>query len=406
MSVSISSHTDWVGKTDSTLTSTHGNELSTHHGSSHNSFLIHDRRALLIDTAWLPHDADGFEAQMRLSLTDLHRLDGVVLTHYEPEYADCLTRLLALVPDVTIYCSVRGEAMLRRLYGPGLHIAAMRTGSTLELGETTLTFIETPMLHWPDAMMAHLSHDNILFSGDCFGQHYCAMTNFNIDTALAEAEHYYANILQPFSPLVVRMLHELTAMRLPLTMLAPTHGMLWQEHASTVLNLYAEWSHAYRRNQVTILYDTMSQTTLRMAQGIADGIRASEPDTEVKLINVARHDKNDIVTEVFRSKAVLTGCPTVNQRCTYAMAGMLELLKGMKFRGKYAAAFGSYGWSGEAVDILSRTLAEAGMRVTGPGLRISSLPDPDMLQTCRQFGADFARAICPRPLPMPETEAA
>ena len=273
----------------------------------------------------------------------------------------------------------------------------MKTGDTLPLGETTLTFIEAPMLHWPDTMMSYLSGDKVLFSNDCFGQHYASASLFD-DTAdlnevFTEAEKYYANILQPFSPLVARKLKELDGLNLPIDVIAPSHGIIWRDDVSSIVECYRKWSAAYQENVVTILYDTMWNSTRVMAESIADGIREADPSTEVRLFNVAHHDKNDIVTAVFRSKAVLTGCPTINQGYSFAMGGIIEMLKGMKFRGKHGAAFGSYGWSGEAVERMGKDLAEAGFNVAGKGLRLLWVPDDEAVAACRKFGEDFAKAL-------------
>ena len=395
MAIKISDHAQWVGKTDWQLTSFHGDELSTHHGSSYNSYLIRDKKTVLIDTVWLPFDKE-FVSRLREQI-DLKEIDYIVMNHNEVDHSGALPELIREIPDVPIYCTKRGEAIIRGHYHQDWNFVNVKTGDTLPLGDTTLTFIEAPMLHWPDTMMSYLSGDKVLFSNDCFGQHYASSSLFDdsadLNEVFAEAEKYYANILQPFSPLVARKLKELDGLNLPIDVIAPSHGIIWRDDVSSIVEHYRKWSAAYQENVVSILYDTMWNSTRIMAESIADGIRTADPSTEVRLFNVAHHDKKDIVTAVFRSKAVLIGCPTINQGYSFAMGGIIEMLKGMKFRGKYGATFGSYGWSGEAVERMGKDLAEAGFNVIGNGLRLLWVPDENAVAACRTFGEDFAYAL-------------
>lgn len=395
MAIKISDHAEWVGKTDWQLTSFHGDELSTHHGSSYNSYLVRDKKTVLIDTVWLPFDKE-FVSRLREQI-DLKKIDYIVMNHNEVDHSGALPELMREIPDVPIYCTKRGEAIIRGHYHQDWNFVNVKTGDTLPLGDTTLTFIEAPMLHWPDTMMSYLSGDKVLFSNDCFGQHYATESLFddtaNLKDVFAEAEKYYANILQPFSPLVSRKLKELSGLNLDINMIAPSHGVIWRDDVTSIVDCYRKWSAAYQEEMVTILYDTMWNSTRVMAENIAEGIRNAAPTMEVKLYNVAHHDKNDIVTAVFKSKAILTGCPTINQGYSFAMGGIIEMLKGMKFKDKYGAAFGSYGWSGEAVERMSKDLAEAGFKTICNGLKQLWVPDGDALASCRKFGEEFAKAL-------------
>ncbi len=397
MGIKVSQHVQWVGKTDWQLTSFHGDELSTHHGSSYNSYLIRDKKTALVDTVWLPFDRE-FVARLK-EVIDLRQIDYIIMNHNEVDHSGALPELMREIPGVPIYCTKRGEAIIRGHYHQDWNFVNVKTGDTLSLGDTTLTFIEAPMLHWPDTMMCYLSGDNLLLSNDCFGQHYASESHFNDSVNPAEimyeAEKYYANILQPFSPLVARKVKEFLGMNLQIDIIAPSHGVIWKENPFQIIEKYQEWSAAYQENLITILYDTMWNSTRIMAEQIAKGIRSADSSVEVKLFNVSHHDKNDLITEVFRSKAILTGCPTINQGYSFAMGGIIEMLKGMKFRGKSASAFGSYGWSGEAVDRLIKDLGDAGFKVIGKGLRTLWVPGADVLEQCRAFGADFVRQLEP-----------
>ena len=238
---------------------------------------------------------------------------------------------------------------MRGHYHQDWNFVNVHTGDTLSLGDTTLMFIEAPMLHWPDTMFTYLKGDNILFSNDGFGQHLASESLFN-DTVdegiiMAEAEKYYANILAPFNPMVKKKIAELLGLGLEIDMIAPSHGVIWKDNPEKIIEMYTKWCENYNLNQITIVYDTMWSSTRRMAECIAEGIGEADPAVTVKLFNAAHHDKNDILTEVFHSKAVLVGCPTINTGVSYAIAGLLEMIHGLKLKGKKSAAFGSYGWA-------------------------------------------------------------
>ena len=206
---------------------------------------------------------------------------------------------------------------------------------------------------------------------------------------MQEALKYYVNILNPFSPMVMRKVKEVVAMNLPLNLICPSHGVIWRENPTQIVEQYLQWADAYQEDQVTIVYDTMWQSTRQMAQAIAEGIQEASPSTTVKLMNAAIDDKNDILTEMFRAKIVLMGSPTINNGYSYAIAGLLEMARGLKFKKKRAAAFGSYGWSGEATKMITEHLQQAGFELINEGIRQPWVPDTDMLQACRQWGASL-----------------
>ena len=227
----------------------------------------------------------------------------------------------------------------------------------LDIGKHKFKFIEARMLHWPDTMFTYMTGENILFSNDAFGQHFASelMYNRRVDRAglYHEAIKYYANILTPFSKLVKRKIEEVLSFNLPVDMICPSHGIIWRDNPAQIVEKYLEWSDGYSENQVTIFYDTMWNATRRMAETIAEGILSVNPDITVKLFNSSKQDKNEIITEVFKSKLILVGSSTINKGILSSAAAILEMIKGLGFTGKKAAAFGSYGWSGESVGLIN-----------------------------------------------------
>ena len=395
MGKKITDNVTWVGKVDWDLVHFHGDELSTFHGSSYNAYLIKDEKNVLIDTVWRPYDRE-FVKRLK-EVIDLKDIDYIVMNHNEIDHSGALPELLREIPDTPIYCTKKGEAILRGHYHQDWNYVNVKTGDTLNIGKHTLTFIEAPMLHWPDTMFTYMSGDEILFSNDAFGQHYATESLFDtaadVNEVMYEAEKYYTNILNLYSPMVARKVKEVLGMNLPIKMIAPSHGVIWTKYISQIIESYQKWSTPYQENQITIVYDTMWQSTRLMGEAIAEGIRRADPSVEVKLYNVAKEDKNDVLTQMFRSKAVLVGSPTINYGYSFAIAGILEMARGLKFKGKKAAAFGSYGWSGDAPKLITKHLQEAGFDVVDDGIKCLWVPDNKTIDECRDYGEQFCKKV-------------
>lgn len=395
MGKKLTDKVSWVGKTDWELMKFHGDEYSTHRGSSYNSYLIRDQKNVLIDTVWQPYDKE-FIARLKQEI-DLKKIDYIILNHSEIDHSGALPELMRELPDTPIYCTANGVKIIKGHYHQDWNFVTVKTGDSLDLGESKLVFVEAPMLHWPDSMMTYMTGENILFSNDAFGQHYATESLYNdaVDEAelFAEALKYYANILTPFSPLVMKKIKEVLALNLPVDMICTSHGVIWKDNPVQIIENYLKWADNYQENQVTLVYDTMWNSTRKMAEAIAEGIRQTDSSITVKLMNAAKEDKNDIITEVFRSKAILTGSSTINNGLLFSMGGILEMMKGLKFKNKKAAAFGSYGWSGESVKQLTKFLGEGGFEIVNDGLRLLWVPDEEGITSCVEYGRQFAKAL-------------
>ena len=393
--LSVKNNIFWVGQVDWDLRKFHGNELSTHRGSSYNSYLIREKKTVLVDTVWQPYARDW--ADRLAAAIDLKSISAVVANHGEIDHSGGLEELLRRIPGTPVYCSANAVKSLRGHYHQDWNFQVVKTGDRLSLGSKELIFIEAPMLHWPDSMMCYLTGDAVLFSNDAFGQHYASELLFNdlVDRAelYQEAVKYYANILTPFSPLVTKKIKELLALNLPLEAICPSHGLIWRENPAQVVEAYLRWADSYRENQITLVYDTMWDGTRRLAEEIARGLHEAAPQVALKLFNAGKSDKNDTITEIFRSKAVLFGSPTINHGILASLAGLLEEVKGLGFKGKKAAAFGCFGWSGESVKILNEGLKAAGFEVVDEGFRALWNPDQEALAGARAFGRKLASAI-------------
>ena len=381
----VKGNVSWVGYLDWELESFHGDDYSILNGSSQNAYLIEEEKTVLVDTVWIPHRFDFVENLKKE--VDLNKIDFIVANHGECDQSGSLTALMDEIPDTPIYCTANAVKSIEGQYGKrGWDFHVVKTGDSIDIGNgKKLVFVEMRMLHWPDSMATFLTGDNILFSNDAFGQHYAVEELFNdkADSCLLnkEAMKYFANILNPFAPILAKKLKEIGGFGLNIEMIAPSHGAIWRTDPMQIVEKYAAWADAYQENQVTVAYDTMWEGTAKIAHAIADEIHRQSPDTVVKVFNIAKSDKNEVMTEVFKSKAIAVGSPTVSNSYLSSVAGWLEFLKQLKFKNKKAAAFGCYGWSGESVKLLQSKLAEAGFRVSEANVR--SLWNPEE--------ADFAQ---------------
>ncbi len=388
----INENVFWVGKVDWEIRKFHGAEYSTHRGTSYNSYLIKDEKVALIETVCSSY---GTEFVRNLKESGIiEKIDYVVANHAELDHSGSLDELMKYIPNIPIYCTKNGVKSLKGHFHKDWNFIPIKTGDKLNLGKRELIFIEAPMLHWPDSMFCYLTEDKTLFSNDAFGQHYATELLYNdlVDQAelFQEAIKYYANILTPFSSLVEKKINELINLNLPVEMICPSHGVIWRDNPLQIVHNYLEWSKNYQENQITLIYDTMWNGTKTMAEAIIQGIHSEDKKVVCKLFNISQSDKNDVVTEVFKSKAILVGSPTINRGILSAAAGFLEEIRGLKFQGKKAAAFGTYGWSGESTKMINEKLEEGGFTLLNEGIRSQWNPNEKTLKECIEFGKEVA----------------
>ena len=389
----INEYISWIGKTDWELKKFHGDEFTTNKGSSYNAYLIQDEKTVLIDTVWLPYDKE-FVNNLKQEI-DIHKIDAIIMQHGEVDHSGSLIELMREIPDTPIYCTANGVKSIKGQYHQEWNFIPVKTGDTLDIGKHTLKFIEAPMLHWPDTMFTYMEGTNILFSNDGFGQHlaseYLYADEAEQPILWEQALTYYANILAPFGLLVNKKIQEILGMNLQVEMICPSHGLIWRKNPEMIIQKYLEWANNYQENQITILYDTMWNSTRKMAEAIAEGIQEVDKEVTIKIMNTAKDDKTEVLTEVFKSKMILVGSPTVNNGYLHSIAGILEMIKGMKLKGKKAAAFGSYGWSGEAVGQITESLKKAGFEIINEGIKQMWTPDEEMRRQCIEFGKEIVQ---------------
>ena len=389
----ISENVYWDGIQDWDLKLFHGHEFSTHRGSTYNSYVIKDKKTVLVDTVWFPHK-ETFIKKLEADV-GIDNIDMIIVNHNEPDHGGALDTIMELRPDLPIYCTAFGEKIIKAHFHKDWNFVTVKTGDTLNIGKNTLTFVEMRMIHWPDSMMTYLSHDKVLLSNDAFGQHFCAKSMFNDevdnDELYQEAIKYYANILTPFSPIITKKIDEVTSLNLDIKMIAPSHGVIWRENPGQIIEAYAKWAGNYSEDFAIIIYDTMYEATRKMALSIEAGMRSK--GVKVKLYNCSVSDMSDLITEIFKAKAVAVGSCTVNNNALTSIVAITHEIMAHKMEGKPYLAFGSYGWSGEAPVHIDETLSKAKMIRIAKPLKAKYSPRDEELEACFEAGIKLAEAI-------------
>jgi len=383
----------WVGVVDWNIKKFHGHEYSTHRGSTYNSYLIVDEKIALVDTVLGSYSSEMIENIKKI--VDIKKIDYVIANHAETDHSGGLPALMKLIPDATVVVSEKGKESIPGHYHEDWNFKVVTTGDSISLGKNSLVFVKAPMLHWPDSMMTYLTGQNILMPNDAFGQHFASSKRFNDEVdeieVYEEAIKYYANILTPFSDRVTKKLDEFVKLNVPVDIIAPSHGIIWRKDPMQIVEKYYEWASGKNDGSVVIIYDTMWKGTEQMATAIGEGI--GNEGVKYKLFNMAVHDRNDVLTEVFKAKGILLGCPTMNNGLLPTIMPILEDLKGLRFKNKVGAAFASYGWSGESLKQLEDKLEGAKINIIQEGIKFKWQPTKEELDACVEFGSDFAKKM-------------
>jgi len=378
-----------VGAVDWTTRDFHG--YKTPRGVTYNSYLIVDEKVCLIDTVKAPFAKELLE-RIR-EIVDPSKIDYVIVNHVEPDHSSGLPAVMEVATQAKVILTEQGRGETIKYFGREYNFQVVKNGDTLSIGRHTLRFVPLPMLHWPDSMATYLEDEQILFSNDAFGQHYSS--NFKFDDAndlsevYYEAKKYYANILMPFSKLVIRALDSLASF--PIRMIAPSHGVIWRSHVPEIVALYKKWGAGETDPMVLVVYDTMWGSTEAMARKILEGLSAG--GIKAKFYRMAESDKSEIVAELLQARGLIIGASTLNNGMLPGMAGFLYYLKGLKPLNKKGAAFGAYGWAGGAQADIETALKTAGISVEMSGPTLKWAPTPDELQRCFEFGREFAQKM-------------
>jgi flavorubredoxin len=381
-----------VGVIDWNIRDFHG--YSTELGTSYNAFLVFDEKIVLIDS--VKKDFADELIQNISKIVDPGKIDIVISNHTEMDHSGSLPRIMHRIgEEKPVFCSSMGMKNLSRHFPKKLNYKPIKNGETLSIGKRSFTFLETKMLHWPDSMFTYLNEDKILFASDAFGQHYAGCEEFDDEAdenlIMLHAKKYFANILLLYAPLILNLVEKVVEMGLEFKMICPDHGILWRKNPNKIIEAYVKWSKQIPDKKAVVIYDTMWHSTQLMAEAIAEGIHSQ--GVSVKPMKLREFHRSDIMTEVLESKAVIVGSPTLNNGLFPTLADFLTYMKGLRPKNKIGAAFGSYGWSGEAVGLIQKHLEEMQFEIIESGMKHQYVPDSNNLEACREMGRKIGQAV-------------
>lgn len=367
----------WVGAVDWSLRSFHG--YTTKRGSTYNAYLIIDEKVTLVDTVKAPFAAEMISRIK--SVIDPSKIDYIVSNHVEMDHSGAIKDVLALAPNAKVVTSApQGVKGLTAHYGE-MDFMPVKSGDTLSLGSRTLSFVPTPMLHWPDNMETYCPEEKILFSNDAFGQHYASGGRFDdeepLGDVLHEARTYYANIVMPYSMQAAGAVK--AAEGLDIELIAPSHGVMWRSHISEIIEEYKKWSSLKMNKEAVVVYDSMWHSTEKMAKTIVEAFASK--GYNAKLCDLKAWDNSEVINEILTAEYVAVGSPTLNNQMLPTVASFLTYLKGLapKNSGKKAFAFGSYGWGGQSIGLVEKELTDCGFEIALEKQRIQYIPSQESL---------------------------
>lgn len=389
--VKITDKVYWVGAIDWNIRDFHG--YSTKRGTTYNAFLILSEKPTLIDTV----KKEFFPEMMARiqSVIDPKKIEIIISNHAEMDHSGALPQTVAAVQPKEIYASDMGVKNIQAQLHTSFEIKAVKTGDKIDVGGDTISFVESRMLHWPDSMFSYLEKEDVLFTNDVFGMHLATSQLFDDEnderTWLYEAEKYYANIVLPYSDLVLRFLDTVKKMRLSPKIIAPDHGFVWRKDPSKIINLYAKWAAQAPTPKAVVVYDTMWGSTEKMAQHITDGLR--QTGVEVKQMSMHSSHRSEVAKELLDAGALVIGSPVLNSGIFPAMADVLCYLKGLKKKNLVGGAFGSYGWNPAPVKELEQTLQAMAVTQVGPAVTSKFAPTEEVLKACEEYGRAIGQKL-------------
>jgi len=377
--VQIKKNVYWVGGIDWTIRNFHG--YLTQRGSTYNAYLIIDEKITLIDT--VKHYLFDEMLERIADVIDPADIDYVISNHVEQDHSGSLPEIMEIAAKATLVTSPNGEKGLKAHFKEDWNYQIVKSGDVLNIGRRNLTFVQTPMVHWPDNMVTYLGEDKILFSNDAFGQHIASTERFDdelpLGVVLEEARKYYANIVLPYGGQVQKALGALGG--LDVEVIATSHGLIWRSNIPAILNEYQKWSTNATEKKAVIVYDTMWNATEIIAESISDVFE--KKGYNVRFMDLKNNHISDIMTEIITAKYICVGSPTLNNNLMPSVASFLTYLKGLAPKDRIGLAFGSYGWSGQSIGQVEQYLKDCGFE-TLENIRIQYIPEEDQLEEMKE----------------------
>lgn len=389
--VKVSDHVYWVGAIDWKIRDFHG--YTTPQGSTYNAYLVLADKITLIDTVKAPF-MDEMLARIK-SVADPSQIQYIISNHSEMDHSGCLPQVIDLVKPEKVFASAVGTKTLKELFRDQHEFTAVKDKETLSLGNMELAFMETRMIHWPDSMFTYLAKDQLLFSQDAFGMHLATQERFADELPAEKLEYeaatYYANIVLPYSQIVLKALDKTAATGWDIKIIAPDHGPIWRRDLGVIIELYKKWALQKPAEKAVVVYGTMWHSTEKMARAISEAIAGE--GIGVKLLSVNEAHRSEVAYEILNSGALIAGSPTLNNNILPQMADVMTYLKGLKPVNLIGAAFGSYGWSGESVKDLEGLLKTMKVEIVTEAISAKNVPDSGVLEKCSELGKTIAAEL-------------
>lgn len=350
--VKVKENIYWVGAVDWDVRNFHG--YLTQRGATYNAYLVIDDKITLIDTV-----KAGFEDEILSrveSVVPLDKVDYIIVNHIEKDHSGAFPKVREACPNATVVCDAKAQEGLKAHYHKDYEARLVKSGDTLKTGKYEFTFVQTPMVHWPDSMVTYLAAEKTLFPNDAFGQHFASSKRFDKevpkDLLMYEASKYYANIVLPFGKQVQKALQALGG--LEIDTICPSHGFILQDRIPDFLDAYQRWSTNTTKEKAVVVYDSMWHATEKMAKAVYTAFE--NKGIEVKAMSLKENHISDIMAEVLEAKYIAVGSPTLNSGMMPSVASFLCYMKGLNPQNRVGIPFGSYGWSGQSPNLIKETM--------------------------------------------------
>ncbi|MHB8916514.1 MAG: FprA family A-type flavoprotein [Desulfocucumaceae bacterium] len=381
----------WVGALDPDLR-VFDILMKTDFGTTYNAYLVKGEKSALVDAV-----KSGYKDELLSRVASVlppEKIDYIVVNHTEPDHSGAMGALLEKMPQATVIASGTAVRFLREMINRDFPHIVVKDGDRVDLGGKTLDFISAPFLHWPDTIFTYVPEDQALFTCDAFGRHFCSREIFNDLAGDSEDayRYYYDVIMSPFAGYVLDAVNRIGL--LDFDLIAPSHGPVLRDNPRLWVEKYAQWSAGSRtgsnssRKKVVIAFVSAHGNTRKLAVEIAAGVM--EAGAEARVVDMQSFSPADTAMLVSQSDGLLVGSPTINRDAVYPVWELLGHLSPIVNRGKPAAAFGSYGWSGEAVKMIEQRLSGLQFKISLPSCRVNFSPTPGDLTGARELGRSFA----------------
>lgn len=390
----VSEDVNWIGVLDHDII-TFDIVMETKYGTTYNSYFIDAEKKAVIETVkekyW-----PSFKEKL-LSLGDPSEIEYIICNHTEPDHSGSLKYLLDLAPNATVVGSGQALTYLGEMMDQPFKSMKVRDGDVIDLGNKKLRVIGAPNLHWPDTIYTYLEEEGLLFTCDSFGAHYADERMFDdlIGDYSDSFDYYFDVILKPFSKFMLKAIEKIKT--LPVDMICPGHGPIlrsgWKEkidRSSKLANNYMEETR--KSNRVLIAYVSAYGYTEEMALRLAEGLKKTA-NLSVELVDIENVLLGDLEEHMVKADGIIVGSPTINQNTLLPVYKLFSVINPIRDKGKPAAAFGSFGWSGESIKLIEDHLRNLKLKIVGEGQTARFFPNSKETESLIRFGEEFVKAF-------------